>query len=51
MKAITKKWNRPARPRRTLTRREMLTEALKVIPGGVAALASMLAMIWIWLAL
>lgn len=54
LKANKKKWKRPACPRRTLTGweiREMLAEALKVIPGGVAALTSMLAMIWIWLAL
>lgn len=51
MKASKKKWTRPASPRPVLTRGEMAAEALKVIPGGIAALASMLAMIWIWLAL
>ena len=51
MKASKKKWTRPASPRPVLTGREMAIEALRVIPGGVAALASMLAMIWIWLAL
>lgn len=51
MKASEKKWTRPASPRPVLTRGEMVAEAMKIIPGGVAALASMLAMIWIWLAL
>lgn len=51
MKASKKKWTRPASPRPVLTRGEMAAEALKVIPGGIAALASMLVMIWIWLAL
>lgn len=51
MKASKKKWTRHASPRPVLTRGEMVAEALKVIPGGILALASMLAMICIWLAL
>lgn len=51
MKANKKKWARPVSPRPVLTRGEMAAEALKVIPGGILALASMLAMICIWLAL
>lgn len=51
MKVYKKKWTCPASPRPVLTGREMAIEALKVIPGGIAALTSMLAMIWIWLAL
>lgn len=51
LKASKKKWARPASRRPVLTRGEMAAEALKVIPGGIAALASMLAMIWIWLAI
>lgn len=51
MKVCKKKWVRPASPRPVLTRGEMAVKALKVIPGGILALASMLAMIWIWLAL
>lgn len=51
MKASKKKWTRHAFRRPVLTRGEMAAEALKVIPGGIAALTSMFAMIWIWLAL
>lgn len=51
LRASKKKWMRPASPRPVLTGREKAAEALKAIPGGVAALASMIAMIWIWLAL